>query len=149
MWYYSGSVINNIKQCPNDAVGFTYKIQSLDTNKFYIGKKNLFFERNKPLTKKELSEELALKKPGKKKTKKLVITESDWKSYFGSQTELKNDVKNYGDAGFYREILEFAFSKKQLTYLEIKYQILQGVLETDKSYNDNILGKFFKKDLYI
>jgi hypothetical protein len=37
-------------------------------------------------------------------------------------------------------------TKKQLTYAELFYQIQYNVLVVD-SYNDNILGKFYRKDL--
>ena len=38
--------------------------------------------------------------------------------------------------------------KKSLTYFEIKYQMIYQVLEKpDEFFNDNILGKFFTKDL--
>jgi hypothetical protein len=46
-----------------------------------------------------------------------------------------------------KQILEIAFNKKHLTYLETKYLFQLEVLEKpDEYYNDNILGKFFTKD---
>ena len=51
---------------------------------------------------------------------------------------MKEDLK--------REILEIAYHKKELTYLECKYQFTLGVLESRSYLNDNILGKFFDKD---
>ena len=49
---------------------------------------------------------------------------------------------------FERTILKCVPSKKSLTYFEIKYQMIYQVLEKpDEFYNDNILGKFFTKDL--
>jgi len=56
------------------------------------------------------------------------------------------DIKEIGEDIYERNILHFCFSKKQLTYYEINYQIKYNVLEVD-SYNDNILGKFYRKDL--
>jgi hypothetical protein len=50
-----------------------------------------------------------------------------------------------GKDKFEREILQFCPTKKQLTYYEIQYQISYLVLFTD-SYNDNIQGRFFRKD---
>ena len=44
------------------------------------------------------------------------------------------------------EILEIDYHKKELTYLECKYQFTLGVLESRSYLNDNILGKFFDKD---
>ena len=49
---------------------------------------------------------------------------------------------------FERTIIEFAFAPKHLTYLETKYLFSLGVLENgDVYFNDNILGKFFRKDI--
>ena len=39
------------------------------------------------------------------------------------------------------------FNKKHLTYLETKYLFKNQVLESEEYLNDNILGKFFRKDL--
>jgi len=151
MWHYSGSIVDHIDQFPEGAIGFVYKITSLDSpdGKFYIGKKNIHSTRNIKLGKKELEAQAALKKPGKKLSKKKVVKESDWKTYYSSEPVLKEEVKSLGPSLFKREILEIAFSKKQLTYFEIKYQILHRVLESDNSYNNNISGHFFKKDLVV
>ena len=47
---------------------------------------------------------------------------------------------------FTREIIQFVFNKKLLTYFECKYQFQLGVLESNEWLNTNILGKFFSKD---
>ncbi len=48
---------------------------------------------------------------------------------------------------FKREILQFINNKKLLTYFETKWLFTLGVLEHPDSYfNDNILGKFYRKD---
>ena len=84
---------------------------------------------------------------GKTPTKKLIVAESDWKLYWGSNPSLNKFVKEEGKEKFTREILEFAFNKKHLTYLETKYLFKLDVLENPKLYwNDNILAKFFTKD---
>ena len=56
-------------------------------------------------------------------------------------------MKQLGEDNFSRIILQFCDTKKQQTYYEIYHQIIYGVLHTENSYNDNILGKFFRKDL--
>ena len=61
-------------------------------------------------------------------------------------SSLDFDIKLLGEDKFERLITNFAKTKKQLTYYELKAQILCDALFDDKSYNDNILGKFFKKD---
>ena len=147
MWKYKESTIHSIADAPEGAFGFIYKITHIPTGKFYIGKKQLFSERNVKLGKKELQEQSLLKKPGRKPTKKLVKKESDWQKYWGSSEELLLDLKTYGENQFIREILIFTYGKKQNTYYEIKYQFMEGVLESDNSYNSNINSTFFRKDL--
>jgi hypothetical protein len=125
-----------------DNYGFIYKITNLESNKFYIGKKAFFHNKKKKLTKKELAEQTG---PGRKSTTKVEQVDSGWRNYWGSSKELLADVKLLGEDKFEREILRFCSTKKQLTYYEIQYQITYNVLFTD-SYNDNILGKFYRKD---
>mgnify|MGYP003630243877 FL=1 len=147
-WIYENKEFDTIK---NDSFGFVYKITHTPSGKVYIGRKNFFTKRNKRLGKKELEivrEERKLKKMrGKTPTKKLIVAESDWKLYWGSNPSLNKFVKEEGKEKFTREILEFAFNKKHLTYLETKYLFKLDVLENPKLYwNDNILAKFFTKD---
>jgi hypothetical protein len=142
-WLYENSEILDISQLPKDTVGFVYKITHTPTGKFYIGKKILHSTRNKPLTKREIEE---WSKPGKVPKKKKVVTESDWQSYWGSSKSLLTDLKSLGRGDFTREILKPCVSKKQMTYWELFFQIKFEVLHID-SWNDNILGKLFRKDI--
>jgi len=135
--------IESLEDFPENCVGFIYLIKNRNTGKVYIGKKSLYSNTNKKLTKKEIAEQTG---PGRKPTKKLVTKESNWKVYMGSSKELLADIKEIGEDIYERNILYFCFSKKQLTYYEINYQMKYNVLEVD-SYNDNILGKFYRKDL--
>jgi hypothetical protein len=135
--------IESLEDFPENCVGFIYLIKNRTTGKIYIGKKSLYSNTNKKLTKKELAEQTG---PGRKPTKKLVTKESNWKVYMGSSKELLADIKESGEDVYMRDILHFCYSKKQLTYYEINYQMKYNVLEVD-SYNDNILGKFYRKDL--
>lgn len=144
MWFYKGQVIKEIGEFPENTYGFIYKITRIEDGKFYIGRKNLYSERTKALTKKELSEHTG---KGKKPTKKKVIAESDWKDYYGSEASLKTEVKQIGKGAFKREVLHLCTHKKQMTYQELRHQILQGCLESDNCFNGNILGKFWKKDI--
>ena len=81
--------------------------------------------------------------------KQKIITESDWKDYYGSQKEIvalsKQD--NAGE-NWEKRILEFVPNKKLLTYYETKHLFKNEVLENTESshINDNILGKFYRKD---
>ncbi len=144
MWFYKGQVIKEIGEFPENTYGFIYKITRIEDGKFYIGRKNLYSERTKALTKKELAEHTG---KGKKPTKKKVIAESDWKDYYGSEASLKAEVKQLGKGAFKREVLHLCTHKKQMTYQELRHQILQGCLESDNCFNGNILGKFWKKDI--
>lgn len=126
-----------------NAYGFIYKITHKETGKFYIGKKQLVFKRKKKLGKKELS--LIEIKPGRRPTSKLVESESDWKTYWGSSKELCEEIKKQGQDKFDRVIIQLAYSSKQLTYFETMYQFSNNVLQIE-SFNNNILGKFHRKD---
>ena len=135
---------DSVDKFPQNCIGFVYKITNIKTGKFYIGRKSLFSNVKKKLTKKELSE---LSGPGRKPTKKLVTSESNWIDYWGSNKGILQEIKEEGTDYFRKEILKFCYNKKQLTYWEVHYQCVENVLLTDKSYNDNILAKFFRKDL--
>lgn len=150
-WIHKTLPVLSIENMPEKTYGFIYKVTHIPTGKKYIGKKVLYFERNKKLGKKELAilseERKAQGLRGRTPLKKKVTTESDWKTYFGSQKEILTLVKNGKSEDFKREILQYVPDKKQLTYYECKYLFINGVLETRNDYiNDNILGKFFRKD---
>ena len=144
-WLYSvdGFKMKLSDDFTTDSFGFIYKITNLETNKFYIGKKVFIHNKKKKLTKKELAEQSG---PGRKPTTKIVQAESDWKTYWGSSKDLLADVKLLGEDKFEKLILTTCSSKKSLTYYELFYQVHYNVLRVE-SYNDNILGKFFRKDL--
>ena len=144
--YENGRIIeyDSVEKFPENCVGFVYKITNIKTGKFYIGKKSLFSNVRKKLTKKELAEYSG---PGRKPTKKLVTSESNWLDYWGSNKGILQEIREEGTDNFRKEILKFCFNKKQLTYWEVHYQCVNEVLLTDKSYNDNVLAKFFRKDL--
>lgn len=150
-WIYQNKNITSIEDMPEGTYGFIYQVTHLPTEKKYIGKKVLYFERNKKLGKKELEalkeERKAQGLRGPTPTKKKVITESDWKTYYGSQKEILELVKEGSQEEFKREILQYTPNKKHLTYYECKYLFINEVLETRNNYiNDNILAKFFRKD---
>jgi hypothetical protein len=130
---------------PQDYFGFVYKITNLTNSKFYIGKKYFYHTSNVKLGKKELAALPVTR--GRKSTTKQVIKESDWRSYWGSSKELQQDVKELGAEMFECIILKLCKDKKELTYYELHYQCINECLLSYNSYNDNILGKFFRKDL--
>lgn len=129
---------------PEDAFGFIYKIVNNTNQKYYIGKKYLWFTNKKKIGKKQ---RLLNKKKGIRNLVERVKKESDWKEYWGSEPILLGDIKKLGKDKFKRKILKICYSKKELTYYEMFFQIEERVLHNDKSYNQSILGKFFKKDV--
>lgn len=150
-WTYNGQIITEINDMPEGTYGFIYKVIHTPSQKKYIGKKVLYFERNKRLGKRALEalrEERAKKGiKGRVPLKQKVITESDWKDYYGSHLEIKRLLEKDGPMAFQKQILSYVKSKKELTYYECKELFINEVLERDNQYiNDNILGKFFRKD---
>ena len=147
-WLYNEQEITDISQFPQNTFGFVYEVITPQGKK-YIGKKVLFHNQKKKLTKVELAEQTGR---GRRKTFKIVQKESDWKKYFGSNTHLKNQISK-GEVtleDLRKQIIEVAFTKKHLTYLETKILFQLEVLEKPREYyNDNILGKFFTSDFDI
>ena len=114
--------------------GFVYCITNKSNQRQYIGRK-YFWSFRKP--------------PGKKRK---VKQESDWKKYYGSCPELKEDVKKYGKETFSRVILSLHTSKGLCNYEETKQLFLNNVLSESLDngvpayYNSNILGRYMRKD---
>ena len=148
-WY---SVLDNkiqvytkLEDFPSDTEYFVYIITNKKTGQYYIGKKALRFNRKKKLTQKELLEYEG--KRGRKPKTRLVTTESDWKNYYSSNDQLKKDVIELGEENFDRKILKLCPNKKLSTYYETYYQFEKECLKDPLSYNSNILGTFYRKDL--
>jgi hypothetical protein len=114
-----------------DNYGFVYLITNLTTGKKYIGKKFFYSLRTKVIK-------------GKKKRYK---TFSDWQTYYGSNTELQNDVKLHGVEHFKREIIHLCKSKGECGYLEAKEQFDRSVLESNDYYNTWIMVRVRKSHI--
>jgi hypothetical protein len=143
-WLYKGSTIEDISQFPENTYGFVYIVTHTPTNKSYIGKKVLYHNKKTKLGKKEIATQTG---PGRKSTTKIVTKESDWKTYYGSEIEIKKLLAEGKHNEFERVILKLVDNKKLLTYFEVKYQFIYEVLEHPNDwFNNNILGKFFSKD---
>ena len=144
-WLYNGREITDISQFPPNTFGFVYQVITPEGKK-YVGKKVLYHNQKKKLTKAELAEQTGR---GRRSLYKIVQKESDWKKYIGSNAKLKHQITE-GEVtkdDLKRQILEIALNKKHLTYLETKYLFQMEVLENPDEYlNDNILGKFFTSD---
>ena len=131
-WIYEGNPFTS--DDIGDYYGFVYRITNTINGKSYIGRK-YFVQKRKP-------------KGGKRK----VTSESDWKRYFGSSEELKQDIKRIGRSSFRREILSLHTTLGKVNYEETKQLFLHNVLMealddgTPKYYNSNILGRYMRKD---
>ena len=134
-WYYKFSEYDP-EHAPEEFVGMVYRIQNLDTNQKYIGKK-LFWNRRKTKVK---------TKAGGTKTK-YVTKESDWKSYYGSNKQLQEQVQEVGGDKYYREILRFCKTKGDCSYYEAKYQFEYNVLLSDDYFNEYIQCRINAKHL--
>ena len=144
-WTYKQNEIGDLSQFPENTLGFVYMVTHKATGKSYIGKKVLYHTKKMKIGKRELAKMEHV--VGRKPSYKLAVKESDWKTYYGSQAEIKKILLEEGPEAFDREILKFADSKKLLTYYEVKYQMIYQVLEKpDEYFNDNVLGKFYTKD---
>jgi hypothetical protein len=119
-----------------DNFGFVYNITNLTNERQYIGRKYFWSFRT----------------PKGKKRK--VKQESDWKKYYGSCPELKEDVKKLGKEKFRRKILSLHETKGKTNFEETKQLFINNVLiETidngdPKYYNSNILGRYYRKDYF-
>ena len=117
-----------------DYYGFVYRITNTNNGRSYIGRK-YFVQKRKP-------------KGGRRK----VTSESDWKKYYGSSDELKQDIRNFGKETFRREILSLHTTLGKVNYEETKQLFINNVLMeslddgTPKYYNSNILGRYMRKD---
>jgi len=139
-WYYNGTPLQTV---PEGYVGFVYLITytgNKTSKQYYIGKKHFYSTKTVRPTKKEL-----LNKPKSRPRK--VTTESNWKQYFGSNQELKKLVSQEDSSQFTRVILCLCRTKRELTYMEVEYLVKHNVLRKQEYFNDNVLGKFFRRDL--
>ena len=119
MWLYNKQEITEL---PEDCEAFVYIITNNTNDKKYVGKKLAKFKTTKPPLK-------------GKKNKRRGYKESDWRTYWGSNDYLKEDVIALGEDKFTREILYRCPSRGVASYLEAKDQFEREVLLTDDYYN--------------
>jgi len=131
-WIYKGTPFTS--DDIGDYYGFVYRITNTTNEKSYIGRK-YFVQKRKP-------------KGGKRR----VTSESDWKRYYGSSEDLKQDIRRGGKDSFRREILSLHKTLGKVNYEETKQLFIHNVLMealddgTPKYYNSNILGRYMRKD---
>ena len=131
-WLYKGTTFTS--DDIGNFFGYVYRITNIQNGRQYIGRK-YFYQKRKP-----------------KGSKRRVTSESDWKRYYGSSDELKQDVKEYGKDNFRREIISLHETLGKVNYEETKQLFLHNVLMealddgTPMYYNSNILGRYMRKD---
>ena len=133
-WIYEGRPFTS--DDIGDYYGFVYCITNTNTQRSYIGRK-YFVQKRKP-----------------KGAKRRVTSESNWKQYYGSSEELKQDIRSNGRDSFRREIISLHRTLGKVNYEETRQLFLHGVLTESLEdgspayYNSNILGRYMKKDYW-
>jgi hypothetical protein len=133
-WIYLGVPFDG--SLIRDNYGFVYNITNLTNQRQYIGRK-YFWQHRTP-----------------KGKKRKVKSESDWKKYYGSCPELKEDIERIGRQNFSRNILTLHKTSGKTNYEETRQLFINGVLTesldngTPKFYNSNILSRYFRKNYY-
>ena len=133
-WTYQGTAFTSADI--NDFFGFVYRITNLQTSRQYIGRK-YFWQKRKP-------------RGGGRR----VTSESDWRKYYGSSPELKEDIVKFGTGIFRREILSLHTTAGRVNYAETQQLFVNNVLTesltdgTPAYYNSNILGRYYRKDYF-
>jgi hypothetical protein len=133
-WLYQGKEYTEIHD--PDVYGFIYYIITQD-GKRYIGKRQFYQYRKKSARKKTQRSDSQWLRISPTQLRK----ESNWRNYYSSCPEITKSNTTQ------RIILDFAYDKKHLGYLELKHQLQYNVLEDDRYLNSNIAGKYFRKDL--
>ena len=120
----------------HDYFGFVYNITNLTNQRRYIGRKYFWSFRT----------------PKGKKRK--VKQESDWRNYYGSCPELKEDIIKFGKQNFSRTILSLHKTKGKTNFEETRQLFFYNVLTEELDigvpayYNSNILSRYYRKDYY-
>lgn len=133
-WRFDGEIFES--ENIEDHFGFIYRITNTLNGRKYLGRK-YFWSFRKP----------------KGKSRK-VKQESDWKKYYGSCPELKEDIKKYGKENFTREILSLHKTLGKVNYEETRQLFLNNVLieslddGSPAYYNSNVLGRYYRKDYF-
>ena len=113
---------------PKDVFGFIYEVTFTDGKK-YLGKKQVWMQRK-----------LKPRKTDRVNARRIKFYEAKWREYEGSsQHRGDREVAS-------KEILQFCYSKKELTYEEEKILFVRDVLFDESYLNANIRGVYFRKD---
>jgi hypothetical protein len=149
-WIFADKLVT-VDDIPENVHGFIYRIVHIPTGRFYIGKKSLTSYRTKKIGKRELVKIKEERKAngifGRLPSKRVVKSDSDWMDYFSSNDWIRSEVKAGKSEEFSREILQFCHSKKNLSYWETWWQFHYDVLNNENSLNDNVGGRYYRKDV--
>jgi len=118
----------------NEWYGFVYCITHRGTNRKYIGKKFFWSKKTLPITK-------------TRKRRKITYVESDWRTYYGSNKHLNEELEQHGKEFYHREILHLCKTKGECAYMETKEQFDREVLLKDEYYNGIINCRIGAKSL--
>jgi len=155
-WTYNGKCITELSDMPEGTFGFIYKITNGNTGEYYIGKKQVVSIRKRKFGKREIAK-LTDKRM---KRYEMVQKEAKWQDYRSSNPTvqlwfhsnalaLEQEPRGKINDTLKLEILKFCKTKKGLTYYELQEQFQHEVLSDELALNDNLLGKFFRKDLEL
>lgn len=158
-WYYKNQPIKCIEDMEKfspGAFGFVYQLTVCDKRSgeplyFYIGKKNIYSTTSKTATQKQLKEfpksyfRRKKMKDGSLKYYLKNTNESNWKEYHSSNDFIKNNLNNFAVK---REILIFAKSDSELSWLEAKEIICSDSLYDKKYLNNNVqIKRIIKREI--
>lgn len=122
-WIFEGKEDFSV---PVNAIGFVYRIDLLDgSGIYYYGKKNLTSTRGRG--------------------KKSVTKESNWRKYNSSSKELVALIKK--GTPYKKAIIEFCFSKAELTLKETMAIICNNCLTDIKSLNKWVYCRIYQHQL--
>jgi len=132
-WTYEGKPFSS--EDINGHAGFVYEITDTLNGKKYVGKKKLSSTRTlKPLK-------------GQKRKRK-VVSESDWMDYYGSSEEVRSLIEEFGPDRFQRKILRLCKTTAEMSYYELREQVVNDVLlKPDEYYNAFIGGRINRSHL--
>lgn len=133
VWLYEGKPYDpEFEEIPPEYVGFIYRITDTETEEKYIGQKRFRKTKTLPITK-------------TRKRRKKTLVESDWRTYHSSSETIKGMVAEGHSDRYEREILRFGYSKGDLNYLEMLWQVELNVLFRDDYLNGIINARIHKK----
>lgn len=113
------------KFCPTDWYGFLYCIQNLETNQFYIGRKQFWRE-------------------GKKRSK-TYGKPMPWENYMSSSKHVKDDIKLLGVDKFKFDIVDLYKTRGGLNYVEAWMQMVLECMT--ERLDDGITPRFYNRQV--